>query len=116
MANTIIIVLQIFFSAIVAIYFLSQLLSQQSTKSAISSDSRKELEKIKKLEEKKLTVPLCEKTRPSSINEIIGQEDGLKALTAAICGPNPQHVIIYGPPGVGKTAAARIMRLAAEKL
>ena len=35
------------------------------------------------------------------------QEDGLKALKAALCGKNPQHVIIYGPPGVGKTAAAR---------
>jgi len=30
-------------------------------------------------------------------------------LKAAICGPNPQHVIIYGPPGVGKTAAARLV-------
>ncbi len=27
----------------------------------------------------------------------------------ALCGPNPQHVIIYGPPGVGKTAAARLV-------
>src|SRR5690606_22318466 len=35
--------------------------------------------------------------------------DGLRALRAALCGPNPQHVIIYGPPGVGKTAAARLV-------
>jgi Lon-like ATP-dependent protease len=26
-----------------------------------------------------------------------------------LCGPNPQHVIIYGPPGIGKTAAARVI-------
>jgi Lon-like ATP-dependent protease len=30
-------------------------------------------------------------------------------LKAALCGSNPQHVIIYGPPGVGKTAAARLV-------
>lgn len=57
----------------------------------------------------KLTEPLTEKSRPKSFKEIIGQEKGIKALQAAICGPNPQHVIIYGPPGVGKTAAARIV-------
>ena len=52
---------------------------------------------------------MAEKTRPAHFDEIIGQEDGLKALRAALCGPNPQHVIIYGPPGVGKTAAARLV-------
>src|SRR5690606_5978187 len=53
--------------------------------------------------------PLAERTRPATFFDIIGQEDGIKALRAALCGPNPQHVIIYGPPGVGKTAAARIV-------
>ena len=43
-----------------------------------------------------------------SFQDIV-QEDGIKALKAALCGPNPQHVIIYGPPGVGKTAAARLV-------
>ncbi|GAA3321042.1 hypothetical protein GCM10020331_034590 [Ectobacillus funiculus] len=56
-----------------------------------------------------LTEPLAERVRPSSFADIIGQEDGIKALKAALCGPNPQHVIIYGPPGVGKTAAARLV-------
>src|SRR5690606_12267496 len=44
-----------------------------------------------------------------------GQEEGVKALAAALCGPNPQHVIIYGPPGVGKTAAARVVLEEAKK-
>ena len=45
----------------------------------------------------------------------MGQSDGLRALRAALCGANPQHVIIYGPPGVGKTAAARVVLEEAKK-
>ena len=56
-----------------------------------------------------LTEPLSEKTRPTKFEDIIGQEEGIKALKAALCGPNPQHVILYGPPGVGKTCAARLV-------
>ena len=56
-----------------------------------------------------MSEPLAEQTRPSTFAEIIGQEQGLKALRAALCGPNPQHVLVYGPPGVGKTAAARLV-------
>ena len=62
-----------------------------------------------------LTEPLAEKVRPVSFEDIIGQEDGIKSLKAALCGPNPQHVIIYGPPGVGKTAAARLVLEEAKK-
>ena len=57
----------------------------------------------------KLTEPLVAKTRPTRFEDIIGQEEGIKTLVAALCGPNPQHVIIYGPPGIGKTAAARVV-------
>jgi len=46
----------------------------------------------------------------------VGQSQGIKALRAALCGPNPQHVIIYGPPGVGKTAAARVILEEAKKV
>jgi Lon-like ATP-dependent protease len=51
---------------------------------------------------------MTEEVRPKRVSEIIGQEDGIRAVRAALCGPNPQHVLIYGPPGVGKTAAARL--------
>ncbi len=102
-------VIQFFFSVIIGLYFLNLLKTQQVNKSALDRESRKELEKLRKLKEIALTEPLSEKTRPTSIGEIIGQEQGLKALRAALCGPNPQHVIIYGPPGVGKTAAARVI-------
>ncbi len=109
MVSNIIFLIQLFFTIVIGLYFLNLLKSQQGNKSAIDRESKKEMEKLRKLREIRLTEPLAEKTRPSSLNEIIGQEQGLRALRAALCGPNPQHVIIYGPPGVGKTAAARVV-------
>ncbi len=115
LTNTFLII-QFFFSVIIGIYFLNLLKSQQGNKSAIEKESRKELEKLRRLKEIKLTEPLSEKTRPASITDIVGQEQGLKALRAALCGPNPQHVIIYGPPGIGKTAAARVILEEAKQM
>ena len=101
--------INLFFAVVIGLYFWNLLRQQQTSKSAVDRESRKEMEKLAKLKAISLTEPLAEKTRPSHFDEIIGQEDGLKALRAALCGPNPQHVIIYGPPGVGKTAAARLV-------
>jgi Lon-like ATP-dependent protease len=100
---------QIFFAIVIGLYFWNLLRAQQGNKHAVEKESRKEMEKLQQLRRISLTEPLAEKTRPSKFEEIIGQEEGLKALRAALCGPNPQHVIIYGPPGVGKTAAARLV-------
>lgn len=101
--------IQFFFSIVIGLYFLSLLKGQQVNKTAVDKESRKELERLRQMREITLTEPLSEKTRPSSFDEIIGQEEGIKALRAALCSPNPQHVIIYGPPGVGKTCAARLV-------
>lgn len=101
--------IQIFFAVVIGLYFWNLLRNQQGSRVAVEKESRKELEKLQRLREISLSEPLAEKTRPSTFAEIIGQEEGLKALRAALCGPNPQHVIIYGPPGVGKTAAARLV-------
>src|SRR5690606_36013704 len=98
-----------FFAVVIGLYFLNLLRAQQASRGAIERESRKELERLRKLKQVSLTEPLAEKTRPATLDDIIGQEDGLKTLRAALCGPNPQHVIIYGPPGVGKTAAARVV-------
>ncbi len=99
----------LFFAAVIGLYFWQMLRTQQGGKVAVDRESRKEMEKLRKLRSISLTEPLSEKTRPSSLKEIIGQAEGLRALRAALCGPNPQHVILYGPPGVGKTAAARVV-------
>ena len=101
--------IQIFFAIVIGVYFWNLLRSQQGNRSAVERESKKELEKLERMRRVRLTEPLSEKTRPSSFEEIVGQEEGLKALRAALCSPNPQHVIIYGPPGVGKTAAARLI-------
>lgn len=102
-------IINFFFAIVIGLYFWNMLRQQQGAKSAVDRESRKELEKLCKLKAISLTEPLAEKTRPSVFSEIIGQKDGLKSLRAALCGPNPQHVLIYGPPGVGKTAAARVV-------
>ena len=88
---------------------------QKSRNVVIDRENTKELNNLNKLRQISLSEPLTEKSRPSKFEEIIGQEKGIKALKAALCGPNPQHVIIYGPPGVGKTAAARLVLEEARK-
>jgi Lon-like ATP-dependent protease len=102
-------IIQIVFVVVVGLYFWNLLRSQQGTRVAVDRESKKELEKIQRLRRISLAEPLAERTRPQRFEEIIGQEEGLKALRAALCGPNPQHVLIYGSPGVGKTAAARLV-------
>ncbi len=72
-------------------------------------DNSKEMENLNKLKKISLTLPLTEVSRPSCFKDIIGQEMGTRALIASLCSPNPQHVLIYGPPGIGKTAAARLV-------
>lgn len=108
-AVNIISVIQLFFAVVIGLYFWNLLKSQQGNKIAVERESRKEMDKLQKMREISLTEPLAEKTRPTDFSEIVGQEEGLKALRAALCGANPQHVLIYGPPGVGKTAAARLV-------
>jgi Lon-like ATP-dependent protease len=101
--------IQVFFGVIIGLYFWNLLKIQQGNKTAVQRESHKEMEKLQRLRAISLTEPLSEKTRPARLEDIIGQQEGLKALRATLCGPNPQHVIIYGPPGVGKTAAARLV-------
>jgi len=108
-------IIQLFFAIVIGIYFWNMLKKQRNSKVAINRESKKEMEKLYKMRRRSLTEPLSEKIRPSDFSEVIGQEDGLEALRAALCGPNPQHVIIYGPPGVGKTAAARLILEEAKK-
>lgn len=108
-------VVQLIFTVVIGLYFWGMLKSQQGNKVSIERESRKELEKLENMRKIALTTPLAEKTRPTHFEDIVGQKEGIKALRAALCGPNPQHVLIYGPPGIGKTAAARLVLEEAKK-
>ena len=58
------------------------------------------------------TAPLPQRIRPRSLEELVGQRHVLaagSALRLAIEGDRPPSMILYGPPGVGKTTLARIV-------
>ena len=105
----VVIIGQLIFTVIAGMYFYGALKNQRNTRSAGTLESSRAMERIQRMRKVKLTEPLAEKVRPKALGDIIGQEEGIEALRAALCGKNPQHVIIYGPPGIGKTAAARLM-------
>ena len=107
--------IQLFFGIVIGLYFWNLLKGQRNQKVTIDRESKKEMDQLKKMRDISLSEPLSERVRPASFLDIVGQEDGIKSLKAALCGPNPQHVLIYGPPGVGKTAAARLVLEEAKK-
>jgi len=76
----------------------------------------KKLAVLEKLNQTKLTRSALEVLRPQSLEEIVGQERAITALVSRLATPFPQHIILYGPPGVGKTTAARLALDGAKKL
>lgn len=85
-----------------------QILKEESS----LKESSQSLAKLKQLEDKNkihLTKSIMELLRPENLSEIIGQERAIKALKTKLSSPYPQHLILYGPPGVGKTTAARLV-------
>ena len=113
--NEIMIILQFIMMILFIIYLFNSNKTNHSRDAVVDKENKKGMENLLKMRRIKLTEPLTEKSRPINFEDIIGQEEGIKALKAAICGPNPQHVIIYGPPGIGKTAAARLVLEEAKK-
>lgn len=109
MAENVMYFLRLFLIIVAGLYFFMMLKGQFSGKGALSKESEEEMERLRLLNKIKLSKPLTEKTRPETLNDVVGQKEGIKALKAALCVSNPQHVIIYGPPGVGKTAASRVI-------
>ncbi len=57
-------------------------------------------------------IPLAERLRPQSLDDVIGQQHLLgpgKPLRVAFESGEPHSMILWGPPGVGKTTLARLM-------
>lgn len=81
-----------------------------------SSKTTKKLEKLEELDAKKINKNIMSLLRPENFEEIVGQERAIKSLISKMSSPYPQHIILYGPPGVGKTSAARLALEEAKKL
>ncbi|QQK77134.1 ATP-dependent protease LonB [Salicibibacter cibarius] len=107
--TSLIMLIQVFFGIVIGLYFWNLLKNQRTQRVSVDRESKKEMHQLQKLRSISLNEPLAEKVRPMTFSDIIGQDEGVRSLEAALCGPNPQHVLIYGPPGVGKTAAARLI-------
>ena len=85
-------------------------------KSAIESpQAAKKREELEALEKVHLTQSVMELLRPKTLEEVVGQERAVKALASKLASPYPQHLLLYGPPGIGKTTAARIVLEAVKK-
>ena len=82
---------------------------------AETPQDKKKREKLEKLENIHLTQSIMELLRPQDLGEIVGQERAVKSLMAKLSSPYPQHLLLYGPPGVGKTTAARLVLEAAKQ-
>ncbi len=115
MVSAVLFALQLVVTLVVGIYFYTQLRNQKKAQPQTHRESGRELERLQRMRAVKLSEPLAEKVRPAKFTDIVGQEDGIKSLKAILCGKNPQHVLIYGPPGIGKTCAARLVLEAAKK-
>ncbi|GLC30435.1 Lon family ATP-dependent protease [Clostridium omnivorum] len=76
----------------------------------------KKYAQLEVLDSRKLTKSLMSQLRPECFSEIVGQERAIKSLLSKMASPYPQHIILYGPPGVGKTTAARLALEEAKRL
>ncbi|MCY0875470.1 MAG: Lon family ATP-dependent protease [Firmicutes bacterium] len=83
-----------------------------TTENAQTLKKYAQLEKIRK---RSLGESCQSVLRPRAITDLIGQTEAVESLVAKLASPFPQHILIYGPPGVGKTSAARLALQLAEQ-
>ncbi len=114
----ILLLIQLGISIFIGMYMYRQIKLQEGASPASQpvGSSRQDMDKLNQMRRIHLTEPLNERVRPVCMEDIIGQQEGIQALRAVLCSKNPQHVLIYGPPGVGKTCAARLVLEEARKM
>jgi len=81
-----------------------------------NAQTLKKLAFLEKLGRKKVTRSVVELLRPSELSHVVGQDRAVRSLLMKLATPYPQHVILYGPPGVGKTTVARLALKEAKKM
>jgi len=91
-----------------------QVISEENP-GAESPHDKKKREDLEALEDIHLSQSVMELLRPKNFGEIVGQERAVASLLAKLSSPYPQHLLLYGPPGIGKTTAARLVLEAAKK-
>ena len=94
-------------------------LRMQVLKEEAGPDNAQTLKKyaeLEMLEKRSLSKGTAELMRPQRLEEVVGQDEAVKSLLTKLSSPFPQHVLLYGPPGVGKTTVARLaLQYAKEK-
>ncbi len=78
--------------------------------------TRRKLLELQQLEQVGVARTALEALRPRTLSQVVGQDRAVRSLLAKLAVPVPQHVILYGPPGVGKTTVARLVLEDAKKL
>lgn len=81
---------------------------KENDKSCENARTLKKLGQLEVMEHNGLNRSALNLLRPGSIDELAGQEQAIKALVSKLNSPYPQHILLYGPPGVGKTSCARL--------
>ena len=87
----------------------------QEEKAGETPMEQQKRQKLEAMDKISLTQSVMELLRPKTLMDIVGQERAVASLLAKLSSPYPQHLILYGPPGVGKTTAARLVLEAAKK-
>ena len=88
----------------------------QDTLGPETESTRRKLAELERLDEVRLARTALEALRPRRLSQVVGQKRAIRSLLAKLAVPIPQHVILYGPPGVGKTTVARLVLEEAKRL
>ena len=88
----------------------------EETQTPETPQNKHKMEKLEAMDKVQLTSSAMQVVRPQNLSEIVGQDRAVKALASRISSPYPQHILLYGPPGVGKTTAARMVLEEAKRL
>ena len=83
---------------------------------AETASSQRKLEELESLEKRSTPLVAGEQMRPKSLDDVVGQAQAVLSVMSKLSTPYPQHILLYGPPGVGKTTVARLVMEYAKTL